>query len=253
MPANSAGRGIRQMLTFGRAILCLIAGHICCSPPSCRCAPRDIFRLRLLLRRWWQAGLSGVNYSFRSVLLIVARHGSAIPHDLYPAWYASRQVLFHHGDPYSAEVTRQVQIAMFGHTIPASDTTNQQRFAYPLYSVLLFAPFALLPFSAAQAFAFAAATVLMILSVFWWLPRPTTARTRRTLVIFLSASYPVVLGLQLRQPTMLIAPLLAAAVFCVRSNRLVLAVWRRYRLRSRNLPLLSSCHCWSGPWRSGGK
>ena len=47
---------------------------------------------------------------------------------------------------------------MFGHAIPASDTTNQQRFAYPLYSVLLFAPFALLPFSAAQAFAFAAAT-----------------------------------------------------------------------------------------------
>jgi hypothetical protein len=32
--------------------------------------------------------------------------GPAIPHDLYPAWYASRQVLFHHGDPYSAEVTR---------------------------------------------------------------------------------------------------------------------------------------------------
>jgi hypothetical protein len=113
---------------------------------------------------------------------------------------------------------------MFGHTIPASDTTNQQRFAYPLYSVLLFAPFALLPFSAAQAFAFAAATgphdpirVLVATATNNRQDKnnpgdiPPGELSRR--------AWPA----QLRQPTMLIAPLLAAAVFCVRSNRLVRA------------------------------
>jgi hypothetical protein len=149
--------------------------------------------------------------------------GPAVPADLYPAWYASRQVLFHHGDPYSPEVTRQIQVAIFGDAAAASEVRNQQRFAYPLYSVVLFVPFALLPFPVAQAVAFALFLVLTICSVFWWLPRATAAIVKLTAVTFLLASYPIVLGLQLRQPTVLIAALLAAVVFCLRSKRLVLA------------------------------
>jgi len=41
--------------------------------------------------------------------------------------------------------------------------------------------------------------------------------------VFVFASYPVVLGLQLRQPTLMVAATLAAAYYCVRSERLGLA------------------------------
>jgi len=147
----------------------------------------------------------------------------AIPPDLYPAWYASRQVLFHQSDPYGAEVTKQIQLKMLRQAVQkGSQPINQHKFAYPLYSVLIFSPFALLPFKVAQAVAFVSSVVLTIFSVFWWLPRAATT-SKTTLVVFTLASYPVVLGLQLRQPTMLIAPLLAAVVFSLSRNKLVLA------------------------------
>src|SRR5271167_2140918 len=124
-----------------------------------------------------------------------------IPPDLYPAWYASRQVLFHQSDPYGTEVTKQIQLKMLGQAVEkGSQAINQHKFAYPLYSVLIFFPFALLPFNVAQAVAFVSSVVLTILSVFWWLPRAANTMSKTALVVFTLASYPVVLGLQLRQP-----------------------------------------------------
>jgi hypothetical protein len=43
--------------------------------------------------------------------------------DLYPRWYGAREVLLHHRDPYSAEVTEEIQLAYEG---------REQRFNYPL-------------------------------------------------------------------------------------------------------------------------
>lgn len=154
---------------------------------------------------------------------LVAADSRSVPQDLYPVWYASRQVVLHHTDPYSAEIKQQIQMAMLGHTVADDDPVNQQRFAYPIYATLFFAPLALLPFPAAHALALLASVALTALSVFWWWPRSSSSGPKLVALVFLFASYPVVLGLQLRQPTMLIAPLLAAAVCCVRSNRLVLA------------------------------
>ncbi|MGC2108426.1 MAG: glycosyltransferase family 87 protein [Candidatus Korobacteraceae bacterium] len=196
---------------------------------------------------------------------LVAADSRTVPRDLYPAWYASQQAVLHHADPYSAEINQQIQIAMLGHTVADSDTTNQQRFAYPFYAVLFFAPLALLPFPAAQAVALLASAALTALSVLWWWPRAASASARVLAILFLFASYPVVLGLQLKQPTMLIAPLLAAAVYSVRSHRLVLAgclaaiatckpqlaiavvlpllVWTLAEWRSRKAFLLSLAGC----------
>jgi Glycosyltransferase family 87 len=198
---------------------------------------------------------------------LVAADSLSVPQDLYPAWYASRQAILHHADPYSAEINRQIQIAVLGHVVADSDTTNQQRFAYPFYATLLFAPLALLPFSVAQVVASLASVLLTGLSVFWWWPRCRSRKGETIALIFLFASYPVVLGLQLRQPTMLIAPVLAAAVYCVRSQRLVLAgclaavatckpqlaiaviapllVWALAEWRSRKAFLLSLTGCFA--------
>jgi hypothetical protein len=64
---------------------------------------------------------------------------------------------------------------------------------------------------------------LTALSVFWWMPRVDLPVNPAVLVLLFLAAYPVILGTLLRQPTLLLAPLLAAVLWCLRSQRLVLA------------------------------
>ncbi|MFB3916603.1 MAG: hypothetical protein ACE14M_07735 [Terriglobales bacterium] len=61
--------------------------------------------------------------------------------DLYPAWLASRELLVHGRDPYSLEVTLDIQRGYWGRTLDRpSDPKDQARFAYPLYVAFLLAP-----------------------------------------------------------------------------------------------------------------
>ncbi|HEY4052302.1 MAG TPA: hypothetical protein VGL74_01075, partial [Terriglobales bacterium] len=51
--------------------------------------------------------------------------------DLYPVWYGSRELLLHGRNPYSAEVTREIQAGYYGRPLDPSrsaDPTNQQAF-----------------------------------------------------------------------------------------------------------------------------
>jgi hypothetical protein len=142
---------------------------------------------------------------------------------LYPEWYGSRQVLFHGRDPYGPEITREIQLQIYGSAERQGQQRNEHRFAYPLFFVFLFSPLALLPFQVAQAVVLVFCWILTALSVLWWLPRASVGVTRLTYLLFAFASYPAVLGLQLRQPSLVIASLLAAVVFCIRRKWLVVA------------------------------
>ena len=58
--------------------------------------------------------------------------------DLYPRWLGARELLLHHRDPYSPEVTREIQIGYYGRPLDPSrpqDPRDQQGFAYPAYVV----------------------------------------------------------------------------------------------------------------------
>lgn len=79
--------------------------------------------------------------------------------DLYPRWLGTRELLLHGRDPYSAEITREIQSGFYGRPLNAQDPSDpkaQESFVYPLYVVFLLAPTIKLPF----------ATVVMI---FRWL------------------------------------------------------------------------------------
>src|SRR5215467_6282693 len=69
--------------------------------------------------------------------------------DLYPRWLGARELLLHHRNPYSPEITREIQSGYYGRpldpTRPA-DPHDEQRFAYPVYVVFLLAPTIGLPF-----------------------------------------------------------------------------------------------------------
>ena len=73
--------------------------------------------------------------------------------DLYPRWLAARELLLRHRDPYSPEITREIQIGYYGRALdPArpADPKDQQAFAYPVYVVFLVAPTIGLPFTTVQ-------------------------------------------------------------------------------------------------------
>src|SRR6266700_6566168 len=53
--------------------------------------------------------------------------------DLYPRWLGARELLLHHRNPYSPEVTREIETGYYGRTLDpgrVEDPRDQQGFAY---------------------------------------------------------------------------------------------------------------------------
>jgi hypothetical protein len=135
--------------------------------------------------------------------------------DLYPQWLAVRELLLNGRDPYSAEITREIQTGFYGRPLdPArpDDPKDEQRFAYPVYVAFLLAPTTRLPFDLVQtAFlwllvALAAASALLWLDFLKW--RPSASAVLLTLLLTLG-SFPVVQGAKLQQLSLLEGFLLA--------------------------------------------
>ncbi len=138
---------------------------------------------------------------------------------LYPEWIGCREILLSRQSPYRPELTRTIQIAVYGSGA-APKQVNQQRFAYPAYFVFLFLPLALLPFPLAHSIALLGAIALTILSLRLWTLHWNFSHLAWVIVLLSTFSaYPVILGLQLCQPTLLIAGLLAVTVYWTRSGR----------------------------------
>ncbi len=154
----------------------------------------------------------------------LGRGAPNVQQGLFPEWFGCREIL-HHRDPYRPQATRQIELAVYGRTQTASAAPlNQHRFAYPVFFVFLFFPIALLPFGLAQFVALLGCIGLTVVSIPWWLQgRQFSTLDKLTFAIFALATYPVVLGLQLRQPTLIVVSLLAAVYFWAQSGRLVLA------------------------------
>lgn len=178
------------------------------------------FRLRLLLT--FVCVAAGWFYGLKVSKLGLAAIGKAVPPfvDLYPAWYGSRAVLLHHGDPYADQLTVQIQKAVYGH--PSGPGMDQQHFAYPVFAAVLFLPFALLPLHLAKIFAFLVLAGLMAASTAWW-----TGKTSPSFILLASllagASFPCYYALVALQPTVLIASMLAASYAAARRNHFILS------------------------------
>ena len=142
---------------------------------------------------------------------------------LYPEWIGCREILFARESPYRPQFTEAIQIALYGSPT-ASMPVNQQRFAYPAYFAFLFLPLALLPFPVAHLVALFGLITLTSLSLrLWTLHLNLHHLTVAIVLLIMFSAYPVVLGLQLCQPTLLIAGFLAAVVHWARSGRLLWA------------------------------
>ncbi len=142
---------------------------------------------------------------------------------LYPEWIGCREILLARQSPYRPELTHTIQMAVYGSQA-ASKQVNEQRFAYPAYFVVLFLPLALLSFPLAHSVALLGAITLTILSLRLWALQSNLSNAASAIALLSTFSaYPVILGLQLCQPTLLVAGLLAIVVYWARSGRLVWA------------------------------
>jgi len=135
--------------------------------------------------------------------------------DLYPRWLGTRELLLHHRDPYSVEVTREIQTGYYGRPLDPDRTDepkDQQGFAYPLHVVFLLAPTVSLPFPVVQAGFRWLLVVLTLVSIFLWLRvlrwQPSCTITAILIVLTLG-SYAVVQGIKLQQLTLVVSALLA--------------------------------------------
>ncbi len=149
--------------------------------------------------------------------------------DLYPRWVGARELLLHGRDPYSPEVTREIQEGFYGRPLDPSrpdDPRDQQGFAYPVYVVFCLAPTIRLPFVIVQKGFFwvlvilTSASTLLWLRVLRWSAPPWTQISLLALTL---GSLAVVQGLKLQQMSLLVAGLVAIAIMLLVADYAVAA------------------------------
>jgi hypothetical protein len=148
--------------------------------------------------------------------------------DLYPPWLGSRKFLLEHRDPYSDAVTKDIQQGVYGEGLPDSglSETDEQRFAYPLFTSFLFIPVLRIPFGVLQPLASAALAVLTACSIVLW--SKAMGISLRSGANLLRAGLmlvwiPVVQGIWLQQLGLLVCFLLAVTLYFIAAGRLVIA------------------------------
>jgi glycosyl transferase family 87 len=160
-----------------------------------------------------------------------AAHGQprGLLSDLYPRWLGARELLLNHRDPYSPEVTREIQIGYYGRALDPNrpeDPKDEQRFAYPVYVTVLLAPTITLPFSFVSAgfgwflAMLTAASVLLWLRALRWNVSPTTAAV---LIVLTLGSFTVAQGIKLQQLSLLVSAMIAGCAMLVVTGDLVAA------------------------------
>src|SRR5579863_2651812 len=176
-------------------------------------------KIRLLLALLLASGM----WFYVQHVLIVHQKADAALHgiprgnlsDLYPRWLGARELLLHDRDPYSPEVTREIQAGYYGRPLDPThpnDPVDEQRFAYPVYVVFLLAPTVALPFPAVQVVfrwflvLLTAATVPLWLRTLRW---RAALNTTAILVVLTLGSFPVLQGIKLQQLSLLVSGLVA--------------------------------------------
>jgi len=141
--------------------------------------------------------------------------------DLYPRWLGTRELARYGRNPYSAEVTREIQKGYYGRPLdPArpEDPKDQQGFAYPVYVVFLLVPTISLPFEEVQSgfrwllVALAGVSVLLWIKALQW---HISWLAKLILIVLALGWLPMVQGIKLQQLSLLVAGFVAGSAGCL--------------------------------------
>jgi Glycosyltransferase family 87 len=155
--------------------------------------------------------------------------GYSFGDDFYQIWLTSRESLHHRRDPYSPEMTREIQIGLYGRPLDPHrprDPLDRRAFPYPAFVDLLFWPTANVPFPLVRVLVVCVLVPLTVATVLLWL-NALSWRLRWPWVIIILllvlCSYPVLEGFYAGQVGLLVGFLLGASIFVLRRGRLFLS------------------------------
>ena len=150
--------------------------------------------------------------------------------DLYPRWVGTRELFLHQRNPYSLEVSHEIQMAYYGHIVTADEASqrvvDEQRFVYPIYVVFLMAPTIYADFDTVHLWAplilgtFASLSVVLSIGLLDW-QLPWTSAV--ALVLLVVSSPQIVQGIRHQQLALVVACLLIAGGWLVRRGHLLMA------------------------------
>src|SRR5271163_1956556 len=149
--------------------------------------------------------------------------------DLYPRWVGAKELLQHGRDPYSADVSREIQTGYYGRPIDPSrpnDPRDEQGFAYPVYVVFWLAPTIDLPFATVQKGFFWVLLIVTMASTLLWirvLGWAAPAWVQISLLLLALGSLGVMQGLKLQQMSLLVSGLVALALALLVADHTVAA------------------------------
>jgi hypothetical protein len=149
--------------------------------------------------------------------------------DLYPRWLGSRELLLHDRDPYSYEITREIQMGYYGRPLdPArpNDPKDQAGFAYPVYVSFLLAPILRLDFHQVRQLFTWVLAALLLLSVPLWLKGIGWRLSRSGVLItflLLMGSFGTAQGIKLQQLSLLVAGTIAGVAAALSAGWLATA------------------------------
>ncbi len=173
--------------------------------------------------------------------------------DLYPRWLGARELLLHGRDPYSPEVTREIQVGFYGRPLDPSrpdDPRDEEGFAYPVYVVFCLAPTIGLPFAIVQKAFYWALLLLTCATTLIWLRvlrRSAPLWIQISLLALTMGSPAVMQGLKLQQMSLLVAGLIAIAIALLVTDRPV-AAGILLALASIKPQLVALLLCWLAIW-----
>jgi hypothetical protein len=149
--------------------------------------------------------------------------------DLYPRWLGSRELLLHGRDPYSDDVTREIQTGFYGRPLDArnpADPTWRESFVYPVYAVFLLAPTVNMQFAAVRQVASWLALACIAFAIPLWMRAIGFRKnllTTLSLMTLAISTYPAVMEFHMQNMAALVIFFLAVAVAAMARGWMLLA------------------------------
>lgn len=152
--------------------------------------------------------------------------GYSFGDDFYPVWLTAREAMQHHRDLYGPEMTREIQVGLFGRPLEArrflDPPTQYREFAYPAFVDLLFFPLAYLPFPTERLLFAILLPILTASGVLLWLKamRFRASPVLSTMIVLLTlCSYQGLEGLFAEQLGLVVGFLVAASMAALTADK----------------------------------
>lgn len=145
--------------------------------------------------------------------------------DLVAIWKGA-QAAFHGQNPYLNATTVEIQRFYYGRPLRPADNVNPMAYAYPMHTVLLFAPIAWMPWTAVRLAFLILLPIFTAISVIVWYRVTEIRSTSRhlALVVFISlCSWPTMWAVHQIQPSIIVALLVATGCWTLQRGKPAMA------------------------------